>query len=255
MLSNWGMSTRCHDRGTAVLSLIQEAQAREEPFQLVLLDCTMPDVRGAEVAKDIRGIDGGEAIRILILSSAGHPLAPGEESKLGITRVLTKPIKQSNLLDAIADAFGEAGRKKDKTPSIATPRPTGIRSMKVLLAEDGRVNQLVAVKMLKKRGHEVVVAEDGQVAVDRHEKQSFDAILMDVQMPHLDGLEATKIIREREKESGEHVPVIAMTANAMKGDREKCLDAGMDDYIAKPIRSDKLFNILEKYAPERGDNP
>ena len=127
--------------------------------------------------------------------------------------------------------------------------------MKVLLAEDGRVNQMVATNLLEDRGHSVVLADDGQIAVDIHEKETLDAILMDVQMPHLDGYAATRVIRKREETTGKHVPIIAMTANAMKGDREKCLEAGMDDYVPKPVRSKELFSVLEKYAAGDGQKP
>jgi CheY-like chemotaxis protein len=166
--------------------------------------------------------------------------------------VLSKPLKQRDLLDALIRIFGNSvPSAKEEEPRLPE-RPPAVPPMKVLLAEDGRVNQIVATRMLEGRGHSVVVAEDGQAALEEYGDNQFDAILMDVQMPRLDGFDATRTIREREREAGGHIPIIAMTANAMKGDREKCLAAGMDDYVAKPIRSAELYKVLEKYAPGRG---
>ena len=150
-------------------------------------------------------------------------------------------------MDAITRIFGAVTR--DEEYDAATERrPHEIPSMKVLLAEDGQVNQLLAVKLLEHRGHTVVLAANGRQALGAIKVEKFDAVLMDLQMPEMDGFEATAAIRETEKRTGDHLPIIAMTANAMKGDRNKCLEAGMDDYIAKPVRSQELFATLERYA-------
>ena len=205
-----------------------------------------------EVARRIGDAYGTAAPGILMLSSAGQLLAPAEASDLGIARVLLKPLKQSDLLDAITSHLGTATRDKQGPGQDSDATSRAVEPMKLLLAEDGKVNQMVTIKLLEQRGHSVVLAEDGQIAVDLHEKQSFDAILMDVQMPSLDGYDASKIIREREEQTGQHIPIIAMTANAMKGDRETCLEAGMDDYVSKPVRSAELYSVVEKYAPDAG---
>jgi CheY-like chemotaxis protein len=172
---------------------------------------------------------------------------------LGIERVLTKPVKQSDLLDAVTRLFGASTRDEKGERQELDVSPKEVRPMRVLLAEDGRINQMVAIKLLEDRGHNVVLAHDGQIAVDIHAERTFDAILMDVQMPRMDGYAATKAIRKREKKTGAHIPIIAMTANAMKGDRERCLEAGMDDYVAKPVRAAELMAILEKHAPVEAD--
>ncbi len=235
---------------------LKAASSAGAPFELILLDVMMPGIDGREVARRVHQQVGEAAPpKILVFSSAGSPVTPAEAAELGITRVLTKPIKPRDLLDAITQVFGKTIAGEDNAPPSAAARPDGIHAMRVLLAEDGRVNQLVASRMLAARGHTVVVAEDGQAAVEEHARGSYDAILMDVQMPRLDGFGATRVIREREQESGDHIRIIAMTANAMKGDREKCLASGMDDYIAKPVRSEELFSALEDDAKATRNEP
>ncbi|PHR96521.1 MAG: hybrid sensor histidine kinase/response regulator [Blastopirellula sp.] len=248
ILSNWAMLPQTADSGAQALEKIATANELGEPFPLILLDMMMPKMDGLEVARRVREQYGQDAPDILVITSAGHSTTPAEAEELGIKRVLAKPVKQRDLLDAISRLFGISTPAKSVEPRPTISRHSGIKPMKVLLVEDGRVNQILAIRLLEDRGHTVEVAEDGQVAIDSHAQNSFDAILMDLQMPRLDGLGATKVIRERELATGEHIPIIAMTANAMKGDREKCLAAGMDDYIAKPVRSNELFTVLEKYA-------
>ncbi|MBW1706988.1 MAG: response regulator [Deltaproteobacteria bacterium] len=161
---------------------------------------------------------------------------------------MLKPVKKSDLLDAIVMALG---RYYDGEAPVITRHSIeeARRRLKILLAEDNIVNQKLAVKMLEKRGHRVVVSSNGRKALEAYEREWFDLILMDVQMPEMDGLEATRAIREKEKERGGHIPIVAMTAHAMKGDREKCLSAGMDDYVPKPIKADELFSVVERVAP------
>ncbi len=251
-LQNWEMKPQTAANGTEALARLTAARESPVPVQLVLLDMMMPEMSGLEVARRITEEFGEAAPGILMLTSAGQSVSQDEASKLGIERTLTKPVKQSDLLDAISRMFGTSTRDEKSTLAESHKPPRVERPMKVLLAEDGRVNQMVAIKLLEKRGHSVVLAEDGQIAVDLHAGEPFDAILMDIQMPRMDGYAATKAIRTREETSGKHIAIIAMTANAMKGDRELCIDAGMDDYIAKPVRSDELYSILEKYATTAG---
>jgi signal transduction histidine kinase/DNA-binding response OmpR family regulator len=251
-LHDWKMAPRSAESGLDALEALAAAVEAGEPFQLILLDVMMPEMDGPEVARRIANQYGKSAPQILVLSSAGRSMPPEETSELGIERVLTKPVKQSELLDAIQHLFGSTARTEPVHIKVEAPARE-IPPMKVLLAEDGRVNQVVATKLLEGRGHEVTLAEDGQYAVDLQEQESFDAILMDVQMPRLDGYAATRAIRKREEETGKRIPIIAMTANAMKGDREKCLEAGMDNYVAKPVNSVELFATLEKYVVPRDE--
>ena len=248
MLKNWEMCPVTASGGAEALEKLERASRSGAPVELILLDVMMPEMDGPEVARRVRKCYGKEAPKILILSSAGHQAPKKELKKLGIERVLTKPIKQSDLLDAITRLFGKATRDDHDADVDAQMRPDGVASMRVLMAEDGRVNQMVAIKLLENRGHSVVVANNGREAVELYQCDAYDAILMDVQMPQMDGYEATGAIRDSEKETGSHIPIIAMTANAMKGDREKCLEAGMDDYVAKPVRSSELFSVLESFA-------
>jgi CheY-like chemotaxis protein len=208
----------------------------------------MPEMDGPEVARRLRERLGTEAPRILVLSSAGQPIDLDDLADLGVDRVLTKPVKQSDLLDAIMRIFGAATREEDAAAAEVAPLPAEVSPMRLLLAEDGQVNQMVAIKLLEDRGHSVVLAANGRQALGALERERFDAVLMDVHMPEMDGFEATRAIREKEKTTGERLPIIAMTANAMKGDREECLEAGMDDYVAKPVRSRELFEAVEKFA-------
>ncbi len=246
-LLSWEMKPLSAESGADGLAKLKDASV-----QLILLDHMMPGMDGAEFARKVGEKYGDEAPEIIVLTSSGQPLRTKEAHDLGISRVLNKPVKQSDLLDAIGALFGTTNGDAEETAALSEEgRPAEVAPMHVLLAEDGRVNQLVATKMLEKRGHSVVVAEDGQLAIECLEREAFDAILMDVQMPKVDGFDATRIIREAEEQTGEHIPIIAMTANAMKGDREKCIEAGMDDYVAKPVKSEELFGVLEKYAPNQ----
>jgi two-component system sensor histidine kinase/response regulator len=248
MLTNWEMAPKTCSGAAEALAALETAHDGGMSYPLVILDLMMPDVDGLELAEKIRKMEKSGAPKILILSSAGRPPRSEDIKSLGISRYLTKPVKQSDLLDAIADAMGVATRGLSGGEDFEEIRSQELPVMKVLLAEDGRVNQVVAVNLLERRGHSVTVANNGAEAVKAFKKKSYDAILMDVQMPEMNGYEATRAIRELEEGTGAHIPIIAMTANAMKGDREKCLESGMDDYIAKPVRPDGLFRILESYA-------
>ena len=250
MLDSWEMAPAVADSGQAGLDHLEFSSASGCPVRLVLLDFMMPEMDGAEVARKIIDRFGDDAPRIILLSSAGPTELPG------VDRSLTKPVKASDLLDAITTLFGTATLDGPGDPR-RVPRPSEIPRMNVLLVEDGRVNQLVATRFLEERGHTVTLAQNGREAVEAVAGERFDAVLMDIQMPEMDGFEATAAIREAECEGGgeKHLPIIAMTANALKGDREECLDAGMDDYLSKPLRSSLLFTTLETYAPSIDDAP
>ena len=180
-----------------------------------------------------------------MLSSAGQTENSARCQELGIARYLIKPVKQSDLREAILRVLStveEPLRRVGLAPKLVSETQ---RSLRILLAEDGLVNQQVAREFLEERGHEVVVANNGREAVEAVEREVFDLVLMDVQMPDMDGFEATAAIREREQTTGKHIPIVAMTAHAIKGDRERCLKAGMDGYLTKPIQPKILYETIE----------
>jgi two-component system, sensor histidine kinase and response regulator len=171
--------------------------------------------------------------------------------ELGISAYLVKPIRQGELLDAICQLLDKTGRKR---PTPLVTRHTlreGKNRIRILLAEDNAVNQILAVRILEKRGYSVTVAPDGQAALDAYQAGGFEIILMDIQMPGMDGLEATASIREKEKLTGGHIPIVAMTAHALVGDQERCLASGMDGYISTPIRTSELFAVIEKMLDDQ----
>jgi PAS domain S-box-containing protein len=247
MLKGWQMIPTSVPSGVRALELLGAPQGRA--FRLVLMDLMMPGMDGVEVSRRAQLLLGSDAPKILMLSSAGHIIHLASSAHSSVGRVLTKPVKQSDLFDAIVEILGlcEEYEWGDTCPFHPLPSKP-LRPLNVLLVEDGRVNQLVATRMLEDRGHAVTVASNGQEALDMLAQESYDAIVMDVHMPELNGFEATAAIRETERESGGHIPIIAMTANAMLGDRERCLAAGMDDYVSKPVRSSELYRAVESFT-------
>jgi PAS domain S-box-containing protein len=249
MLKGWQMIPTSVPSGVLALELLGSPRGRA--FRLVLMDVMMPGMDGPEVTRRAHLLLGSDSPKILMLSSAGHLAHLASGPQTGIERVLTKPVKQSDLFDAIVQILDLAGDDEDAIGGTCPfhPLPSHpLRHLNVLLVEDGRVNQLVATRMLEDRGHAVTVASNGQEALDMLALESYDAIVMDVHMPELNGFETTAMIREQERESGGHIPIIAMTANAMKGDRERCLAAGMDDYVSKPVRSGELYRAVESFT-------
>ncbi|HEY2826029.1 MAG TPA: response regulator, partial [Pirellulales bacterium] len=170
--------------------------------------------------------------------------------QLGVAAYLSKPIKPSELLDAMMAAMGPLVETEEPAPAAVAENTAPERSLRVLLAEDSPVNQRVATAMLQKWGHQIIVANNGRQAIAMFTKQPFELVLMDVQMPEMDGLEATRAIRQHEQTIGGHVPIVALTAHAMKGDRQRCLDSGMDAYVTKPIRSKELRRVISEVTTE-----
>ncbi len=254
MLLSWEMTPTVVNSGAEAMKTLEASFAAARPARLILLDFMMPGMDGMAVAAAVRDRYGKDAPEILILTSAGELPAKKDLLELGVERVLSKPIKQSDLLDAITRVFANASRDEKGDSAAIAARPEHVAPMRVLLVEDGRVNQMVAIRLLEGRGHSVALAHNGREAVEMSETESFDAVLMDVQMPEMDGFEATRAIRDREAISGGHLPIIAMTANAMRGAREECFAAGMDAYVAKPVRSSELFAILERCAVDAGED-
>jgi PAS domain S-box-containing protein len=250
MLKRWEMKSTSVDSGEAALSRLFEAQELDDPYALIVTDMHMPEMDGFTLIERIRQMRGFSAAVVVMLTSAGHRGDAARCQELGISAYLLKPIRQSELREAMARVLG-APAKYGAIPlvtrySMGDGRdPANI--LRVLLAEDNAVNQRLASRLLEKRGHIVQVVANGREALAVLEKETFDLIFMDVQMPEMDGFEATAAIRKKEQGSEVRQPIIALTAHAMKGDRERCVSAGMDGYLSKPIRAQELDEILGKY--------
>jgi len=250
VLNNWKMVPVLAESGSAGLSELYRGIHEKNPIRLILLDCMMPGMNGFQFAEMVRANPDFNDCVMIMISSA---VRPGDTSRcrdLGIVRCITKPVKQSELLDTILTRFDlpELQRLSGNGHDDGLePTP---QKKRVLLAEDGLVNQQVALGFLNQRGHDVTIVDDGRKAVEILEREPFDVVLMDVQMPVMDGLEATRVIRRREAGTGRHIAIVAMTANAMRGDREACLAAGMDAYLAKPIERDELCRLVETVPSE-----
>ena len=242
-LTRWQMKPTAVEGGREALEALLTAAHEGNPFALVLLDANMPDLDGFAVAERIRQQQTLAGATIMMLTSSGRYGDSSRCRELGVAAYVTKPITPSDLLQAIYGALERPGADVFTAPGQGLAGCA--RSRRVLLAEDNPVNQRVAVGLLGRRGHTVVVAKNGREAISALEHETFDVVLMDVQMPEVGGFEATGAIRAREREKGGHVRIVAMTAHAMQGDREQCLAAGMDDYLAKPAESHALFAAIE----------
>lgn len=249
--SHWQMRSTVVASGAAAIDELRSAARRDQPFDVVLLDHLMPDMNGWEVAEEIAEDRVLPATPIVLLSSAGFGhLDPKRFKALNIASVLPKPIKQLDLWDAVTRALGMHSGD-DATRKARSPAP---RSCKILVAEDSQMNQRLLRRLLEREGHRAEFADDGRAAVVRYEPGIFDLILMDVEMPVMGGLEATRAIRQKEQSTGAYTPIVAMTAHAMKQDRLRCMEAGMDGYVSKPIQLDDLFQTIERMTakpPER----
>ncbi|MBP88561.1 MAG: hybrid sensor histidine kinase/response regulator [Planctomycetaceae bacterium] len=248
MLCAWGMRPTCVEGADQAFERLREIRSDEEGFDLVLLDAQMPDVDGFTLASQLLA-DSEYASCVIMMLTSANGIAKCEE--LGLAAYLLKPIKQSELFDAIAFAMQHDTADPEIVAEVTDAAPR--KPLNILLVEDSLVNQKLAVGLLESRGHSLQIANNGREAVSAVNKQRFDLVLMDIQMPELDGLEATTLIRARERGTATHVPIMAMTAHAMKGDREACLASGMDGYISKPIRAAKLFETIEEVLGELAD--
>ena len=243
VLSNWGMRPRAVDRGAAALAVLSEAAKAGEPYPLVLLDGHMPEMDGFSLAGRIQADPALNGATVLMLTSAGQPEDVERCRQLGVRAYLTKPVRQSELLETILATLSGSSLHARLSCAEEGGSPTsGRRPLHVLVAEDNAVNQKLAQHLLSKHGHTVVIVNTGREAVEALEKQTFDLVLMDVQMPEMDGFEATAEVRRREAPTGRRIPIIAMTAHAMKGDRERCLERWhgrlrlQADPDARPVR-------------------
>ncbi len=257
MLKRWEMRSTSVESGDAALWTLIEAQTTNQPFSLVVTDMHMPGMDGFTFIERMRERPELSAAIVMMLTSAGHRGDAVRCQELGVSAYLLKPIRQSELREAIARVLG-AQEVAGAIPLVTRYSLGDARDpstiLRILLAEDNPVNQRVASRLLEKRGHRVQVVADGREAVMALSKEPFDLVFMDMQMPEMDGFEATTEIRKKEAGGPNHLPIIALTAHAMKGDRERCLAAGMDGYLSKPIRPVELDEVLEKYVARSAED-
>jgi PAS domain S-box-containing protein len=254
MLSHWHLKPAAVASGPEALQELERSARAGEPYALVLADSRMPGMDGFSLAEQVRRRPDLVRATILMLSATDPAGSAARCREMGVAACLMKPVKQSEVWNALIDLLAGPAAAGPRPGSAAPPRRevpgAAPRRLRILLAEDNAVNQRLAVRLLEKQGHAVVVAGNGKEALRAVEGQSFDLVLMDVQMPEMDGLEATARIREWEKAGGKHVPIVAMTAQVMKGDREQCLQAGMDAYLGKPIQPAQLWKAIADLVPE-----
>ncbi len=260
MLKNWGVNASRVDNGHAALELLESYRKEGHPFRLAILDAEISGMDGFEVMQQMKSNPEMNCEVIMLVSLKNH-LADLERCRaIGVKHFLTKPVGQSELLDTILSVVTDkvAEERAVNVPVSDLAKPAS-RQLNILLSEDNAVNQKLAIRLLEKAGHHVTLARTGREAVAAWENSGepgFDVLLMDIQMPEMDGTEATAEIRSREKQSGKHVPILAMTAHAMRGDRERCLENGMDGYISKPIHPVDLFSEIERcLGLQKGNTP
>ena len=256
ILGGWGMRPTVVDGGIAAIEALDLALAAGKPFPLALIDFQMPDIDGFGLAERVKQRPELATTMIMMLSSVGHRGDTARFRELGVASYLTKPVRQSILLDAILGVLNGSNTADDhKVPLTRDIVREAHRALRVLLAEDNAVNRQLVKALLAKRGHSVVTVGNGREAIAALADGTIDLVLMDVQMPEMDGLEATAVIRTLEKVTGAHVPIIALTAHAMKGDREACLAAGTDGYLSKPVNANDLFALIAALTDETAHFP
>jgi len=250
-LKRWGITPTSAEGGNEAIVELLAASSAGEPYDLILSDLQMPQMNGFEFAERVRKRPELSTAKIIMLTSAGQRGDAARSQQLGIAAYLTKPVRQSELLEVVSSLLDRREQmaalplltrySMDNARNAAVP-------LRILVAEDNVVNQMLVRRLLEKRGHSVNVVANGREALESFELAVYDLVLMDVQMPEMDGFAATGELRKREKKTGLRTPIIALTAHAMKGDRERCLEAGMDGYLSKPIRAQELDALLENYV-------
>ena len=254
MLTNWGMKPALASDGESALAALQAAREDGHPFQLILSDMHMPKMDGFSLIERVERNPDSKTPAIMMLSSGGHRNDAARCEALGVAAYLLKPVRRVELREAIERVLGATTENRQEaliTAQTLEQHRDPACSLNILLAEDNDVNQKLATRLLEKRGHQVTVASNGLQALNALSQASYDLVLMDVQMPEMDGIEATAELRAREQGTGSHQPVIAMTALVMQGDRERCLAAGMDGYLTKPIRPRALDEVLDQYTAQK----
>ena len=250
-LRQWRMlTTTCQSAGDAV-KVLKARSLAGDPIPLLVTDFDLPDENAATLASWIRSDDDLRNMNIIFLTSTNHVDAGVKRAELGIDDQLLKPVKDPDLFNSVGISFGAIQPHTTAESEKETKEKTAGHALSILLAEDNRVNQKLAVALLEKAGHEVVIANNGRQAIQLYQKQHFDLVLMDVQMPEVDGFEATREIRKIQEATGQQIPVIALTAHASAADRKRCLAAGMDEYISKPIRAAELYEIIDRETGHR----
>jgi len=253
----WGMLPSLASSAAEALILIEQATRSAQPFALLLVDVHMPEMDGFHLIEAMRSGQTRANPVVLMLTSGENRGDRARCQALGISTYLTKPVRRADLRTKIMEAIASprAGRSLTAGGGPMAPRTDGISAPEtirsILLVEDNAVNQRLTLRILEKAGYRVTLAENGRIAVEAFDRGGIDLILMDVQMPEMDGFEATAEIRKREVRSGFHIPIIAMTAHAMSGDRERCLRAGMDNYITKPVGAQMLLRMIEESVAGR----
>jgi two-component system, sensor histidine kinase and response regulator len=256
-LTAWGMHADCVANGPRALAQLHAAHRDARPYALVIVDYQMPAMEGMTLAAKIKTDPFLALTPLVILSSLGERVQEQEGGREWIAASLAKPVRQSQLYDCIARVIGTSAPSTPRAPGTAQglTESQPFLQAHVLIAEDNAVNQKVAARMLEKLGCRVDVAVNGREAVDALSRHAYDCIFMDCQMPEMDGYEATAAIRQRQADGDARAPIIAMTAHAMQGDRERCLVAGMHDYLSKPVNSDALLAMLQKWVRPAGNPP
>ena len=252
ILDHWHMRVAMASSGTEAKNLIENSRQAGKPFHILLLDSDMPETNGESLVRWMmeRRYDGESRVVMMLTTSGGR--ASGEAGELNIQARLIKPIQEWELMSALLTALGiQTGKDERALEKSTAVGQRDLRSLKILVAEDTVFNQKLIFRLLDRWGHSGVIAANGRQAVERFANERFDLIFMDVQMPEMDGFEATTKIREMEAVDGGHIPIIAMTAHALKGDRERCIEAGMDAYLAKPISSEKLHDIIQSLMAQQ----
>jgi CheY-like chemotaxis protein/HPt (histidine-containing phosphotransfer) domain-containing protein len=255
MLRAWGAKPSAFGDGSAALEALHQALLEHRPFSFALIDSMMPGMSGVELADRITADGRFDSVSIALLKSTGRTTETSQAEEPSRFPILNKPVRQSVLYQLISERLYDQSRGVDRLQDSPVDTDLSItskgRSLRVLLAEDNLVNQKVAVAMLEGMGHRVIVVPDGRKAVDAWLAEPFDLILMDVQMPEMDGLEAVAAIRAAEQIRDSRTLIIALTAHAMMGDRDRCLSSGFDDYLSKPIRSHDFRQTLQKWSEIR----
>jgi CheY-like chemotaxis protein len=243
-LERWGMTAACASGACEALEMVDRAVAGGNPYQLILTDSQMPETDGFGLAEKLRFDQRLNSTMVMMLTSSDQKGDIDRCESLGIASCIRKPVKQSELFEALAGSLIPSAPDTGSQKPSPSRRIARFEPLRILIAEDSLVNQKLIVGLLEKYGNAVQVAANGREALVALESGQFDLVLMDVQMPEMDGYEATAEIRRRERVTRKHIPIIALTANAMKQDRDRCLEAGMDEYIAKPIRAEQLFDTI-----------